>query len=328
MVGKVTRLMEGAPWVRHLISHLHSSIAFALAQNKIFLQSASPEFKNLSRKITSKNHDSIVRHALKKASRMVHHSSQEYNIVPSMRQEIDFLEQVLKPNSGIKWESPIAFLIKRMPFASTFGDACLEAGGGYSMKLRFWWHLEFPEAVVRRTLKHKSNNKDSKLISINVLEFVIVIINYCAALMVITTENVTDDPYPILLNVVDNTSAHSWTTHTCKSSLLGKLLAKFLSLLMMESRLGVNSKWISTTDNWIADEISRLKKLTASQSSQHPSFDYSSLPQKFPELRSFRFFQPSPNLLSMLWDMLLREKLPSLDQVRRLKQSGLGKLTT
>ena len=36
MVGKVTRLMEGAPWVRHLISHLHSSIAFALAQNKYF----------------------------------------------------------------------------------------------------------------------------------------------------------------------------------------------------------------------------------------------------------------------------------------------------
>ena len=208
------------------MSHFYTSIAFALAQNTIFLESASIEFRDLLRKIkkggykpgTARDHDRIVRHAIKKASRMVHHSTRKYNIVPSMREEIDFFEQQLKPNSGIKWEAPIAFLIKRMPFASTFGDACLEAGGGYSIKLKFWWHIKFPEEVVRRTLKHMPNNKDERLISINVLEFIVVIIDYCAALVVVMTENVTDDPFPILLNAVDNTSAHSWTTHTCKSS--------------------------------------------------------------------------------------------------------------
>ena len=78
-----------------------------------------------------------------------------------------------------------------------------------------------------RTLKHLPDNKDGRLISINVLEFVVVIIDYCAALTIVMTENVTDDPHPVLLNVADNTSAHSWTMHTCKSSRLGRLLARW-----------------------------------------------------------------------------------------------------
>ena len=120
------------------------------------------------------------------------------------------------------------------------------------------------------------DNKDGRLISINVLEFVVVIIDYCAALTVITTEDVTDDPHPIILNIADDTSAHFWTMHACKPSRLGRLLVRLFCYLLMDSPLGINSKWIDTHDNFIADEISRLKKLQAS-SSQHYSFDYSSL---------------------------------------------------
>ena len=70
-----------------------------------------------------------------------------------------------------------------------------------------------------------------------------------------------------------------------------------------------------------------LKKLQAS-SSQHYSFDYSSLQQMYLQLESCRFFQPSPDLLSMIWAALLTEKLPSLSQIGKFKQSGLGKLIT
>ena len=143
----------------------------------------------------------------------------------------------------------------------------------------------------------------------------------------ITAEHPTDDPHPILLNIADNASAHSWTMHACKSSRQGRLLARLFCYLIMGSPLGINSKWIDTHNNFIADEISRFKKLQAS-SSQHYSFDYSSLQQKYPQLKSCRFIQPSPGLLSMIWAVLLKEKLPSLNQVRILKQSGLGKLIT
>ena len=337
MVGKLARLAEGAPWVCFLVSQFYTSIAHALAQNKTTFEKSSVEFQELSRLIKDKNFNAtskinrdqgkIIRFALKKAARMFHHAPIEYNIIPSMREELDFFEKFLKPDSGVPWESPIAHLIERTPFASSFGDACLDAAGGYSIDLKCWWHVKFPTEVVLRTLKHLPDNSKGNLISINILECVVVIIDYCAALTVIMTENVTDDPYPILLNIADNTSAHSWTMHTCKSSRLGKLLARLFCYLLMDSRLGINSKWIDTNDNHIADAISRIKKLQAS-SSKHFSFDYSSLQQKYPQLKNCCFFQPSASLLSVIWDVLLKGKLPSLEQVKILKQSGLGKLTT
>ena len=72
---------------------------------------------------------------------------------------------------GVKWEAPLAYLIDRTPFASTFGDACLESGGGYSIKLKLWYFVSFPKDVVLRTLKHLKNNKDKNLIPINVIGF-------------------------------------------------------------------------------------------------------------------------------------------------------------
>ena len=99
---------------------------------------------------------------------------------------------------------PIADLVDQKPFASTFGDVCLESGGDNSIKLKLWYFVSFPKDVVLRTLKHLKNNKDKNLISINVLEFVIVIMNYCAAWTVVVAGQVTADPHPVLLNAVDN----------------------------------------------------------------------------------------------------------------------------
>jgi hypothetical protein len=59
------------------------------------------------------------------------------------------------------------------------------------------------------------------LVSINILEFVMVIINYCAALYVVWTSPVIDDPHPVTLNVTDNSSPLSWTLNTCKQSKIG-----------------------------------------------------------------------------------------------------------
>ena len=337
LVGKLGRLREGAPWSKYMVSQLYSSIAFALAQNKETLKHSSTEFKRLvetikcknfsARAEVNKNHERVIQHALKRAAKMIHHSLSEYNIVPTMRAEIAFFQEFLDPNSGVTWQAPIAYLITKTPIATAYGDASLDGAGGFSTELKFWWHLKFPESVMRLTLRHLSDNRDSNLISINVLEFLTVIVDYCAAYTVITTEYVTDDPHPVLLSMADNTSADSWTTHTCKSSILGRLLAKFFCFLLMDQKLGINSGWISTGNNFIADEISRLKKLQSS-SSKHFSFDYSTLQQKYPQLKNCRFFQPSQSLLSCLWDILLHKKLPSLETVMTLKQSGLGKLTT
>ena len=44
-VGKLGRMLKGSPWIRYLIAYLYASIAFALAQNEICLNSKSSEFQ-------------------------------------------------------------------------------------------------------------------------------------------------------------------------------------------------------------------------------------------------------------------------------------------
>jgi hypothetical protein len=164
-----------------------------------------------------------------------------------------------------------------MPTFTTFGDSCLEGAGGYSLSLGFWWHLPFPEEVKLRTLLHKRDNADGLLISINVLEFVTVIINYCAAIHTVLTKNPTSNPYPVLLNVTNNASALSWTTGACQKSRIGRLLARFFCSLLINSPLGINSQWISILHNAITDDISCAKTAASEYTHSYPSFDYLSL---------------------------------------------------
>ncbi len=162
--------------------------------------------------------------------------------------------------------------------------------------LGFWWHIPFPKAVKQRTLLHKRDNKDGLLILINVLKFVTVIINYCATLHITMTTLVTNDPYLFLLNVTNNASALSWTTGACKKSKVDRLL---VCSLMINSPLGITSKWISTDDNKIADDISCMKKESANEDSP-PFFDYSTLTQRYPELIHCSSFAIQPELISLI----------------------------
>jgi hypothetical protein len=220
---------------------------------------------------------------------------------------------------------PIAFIIPRTPVASLFGDSSLRACGGYSTTLKVWWYISFPDDIIRQTLLHISNNKSKTFISINYLEYVMIIINYCAAITALLETQITNDPHPVVLSVLDNISAKNWTLHTSKNSIIGQALARFFCGLLIGLDVGVNAKWISTSDNKIADEISRIKK-----SNTHLSFhyDFSKLQQDHAELKNCRFFQLSPELLSMIWVILLTQKLPDLNKILLLKQSGLGKLNT
>jgi hypothetical protein len=112
--------------------------------------------------------------------------------------------------------------------------------------------------------------------------------------------------------------------HTCRKSIIGQRLARFFCSLLINSPLGINSKWIGTNENTIADKISCLKSLFDEHS--QPTYDYSNLQQTFPELKHCSFFQPKPELISLIWEMVLHEKWPCHEDVRTLKLSGLGKL--
>ena len=176
-----------------------------------------------------------------------------------------------------------------------------------------------------RTKKYIENNKKGLLISINVLEFVSVIINYAAAITVLNQEKHTDDPFPVLLDMADNTACIRWTNHACKDSLAGRALGRFLCMLLVNTNLGINAKWLSTDENLIADTISRLQD---SPDKAKKFFDYSKLKQQFPQLAPCRAFLPSPELRSLIWDCVLHAKSPNPQQVKEMIRDGLGKLTS
>ncbi len=223
LTGKLAHLTKGANWVFHLLSHLYLSIAYALSKNKRLLTKSSAELQNIVLAIQTNAFitpcKDLARHTsftMKRAAKLTHHASYQYNINRTICYEIYFFRDKLKPDSGIEWEMPIAHLIPRTPFATTSGDSSFEGTGGFSVTLGFWWHICFPDVVVWRTLQFKTSNNDGMLVLINVLEFVTVIINYCAALHVVWTSPVTDNPHPVILNVTDNSSTLSWTFHMCK----------------------------------------------------------------------------------------------------------------
>jgi hypothetical protein len=54
LVGKLARLEEGAPWVFKLMSHLYTSLAFALKSNTELLEESSKGFRDLINQIRTK----------------------------------------------------------------------------------------------------------------------------------------------------------------------------------------------------------------------------------------------------------------------------------
>jgi hypothetical protein len=268
---------------------------------------------------------------MKRAAKMVSKHGHLYLVNSTMREELNFILNTLSPDSGIKSKTPIAHLIPRMPTASIVGDRSLVACGGYSITLCFWWHLLFSKEVVKRMLLHLKDNSDATFISINCLEYVTIILNYCALIVMFVTRKTNDNLHPVVLCVMDNTSALNWTLHTSKKLIIGRALAKFFCGLLIGSNVCVNAKWISTIKSVIVNKISRLKEVINTNSklpSSLPTYNYAHLQQEHKELKVCNFFQPSHKLLSLISDILLMQKCPDLNQIRKLEPCNLGKLST
>ena len=329
LAGKIGRTAEGAPWVYHLMPHIYASIAYVLRQNTYFLMNENAAFRHLIQRITrlglctkAEQDAEHINFFVKKAAKRKFKSTLNFPFVATLRQELAILTDWLHPDSGIVWQCPIAHNIPRDPWGEAAGDACLHGGGGFSFKLRFWWHQIWPSSIYRRTKVFIFDNKDGRLITINALEFVAAILNYAAALTVFL-EDGCSDPHPVLRNRTDSTSAESWMNRFCKGSLAGRALGRLFCMLLVNSPLGVNAVWIKGKENEVADDISRIR-----QSDTSLRFNYSHLKRKYPQLKACRHFQPNPKLLSLLWQCVLRQQSPTHEQIQTLRLEGLGKLIT
>ena len=106
--------------------------------------------------------DQYVNHLffyIKKAAKKKFVSFDRHPTNPTLTEEIDLLRLWLSPSSGIDWESQIHHILMRMAFANSVGDNCIYGGGGFSIKLTFWWHLIWPDKIQKRTSYSSTTTK-------------------------------------------------------------------------------------------------------------------------------------------------------------------------
>ena len=234
-----------------------------------------------------------------------------FYITKDLRQTLRLLHDTVFATQHIRWGSPISHLVSRPPDAEAWGDASLKAGGGFSLDLRFWWHLEWPEEVRRRTVNQIQywDYDQAELVTINILEFVVIIINFVAAVEHWSATANPRQPYPVLLNWCDNTSADSWVARACRSSIQGKALGLLLCSYLINCDAGLRSSHLSGDTNTIADRISRFHTSGSSP-------DFSRLLQATPQLRCCRRYHPNPELVSVIFRILCSTQMP--DPTRKL----------
>ena len=205
-LGLIAFFATCAAWGKYLYIALQHSIYKALKFNTRFVFE-SKKFQTFTKLINSKNKD-IAKFFKSKTIKQIWDAKTKFFINKTLRAEVKLLTTIFSDSDTCKWEIPIRHLIDTDYDCTVLGDACLEGGGAFCDELRFWYFLEWPDNIKKRKLKAKV--KHSELVSINCLEFVIIIVSYNAILDAIELlGRLHNIPHPKSLILSDNTAADS-----------------------------------------------------------------------------------------------------------------------
>jgi len=165
-----------------------------------------------------------------------------------------------------------------------------------------------------KNFRAKYESPNGHIISINLLEYIAIIISYAAAISLSSHHSHhKKHPFPTIKIFSDNKSAIAWTTKASASTPSGKSLALLLASLLLNQPLGLWSGYVEGHKNVLADKISRMqtnsKKIT-----------FSTLLQEYPKLMHYRRFHPSPELLFNIWEALLSPKTFRLTKIKNMGQ--------
>lgn len=313
LLGRVEDMARHAIWAKTLYMNLRTSAKKAYRENKTAVQD-SPKFKNLwnDRNYTGTEEQLLNRKkfAESKLEKAIWNHNLKHNVTRGMKQDLHLLREYLSKDFQY-WEVPISHLVPRIPDFQSHGDACLNSGGGWSSSLKFWWYYAWPKEVREKTLKYWKRDFiiEGERVSINLLEFLVIIINYAAASFIVYLLKKGEGPkglklqnqYPILTNWADNTSAVKWALNACNSNEIGKALSRILSAINFGNPLGLNSNFISGDDNFNADKISRFLP-------RNVQLQFDKLQQDQPMLKQCQRLHPSKYFISILMEALLQPR--------------------
>jgi hypothetical protein len=207
-------------------------------------------------------------------------------------------------NPSHRWAQPIGFIIERDPHFTTVGDASGIAGGAYCESLKFWFDIMWSPRVRASFAAH--------YISINSLEFIVVIIQLAAVITRLEAplhEQQALFPrgvpaQPILFSWTDNTAAEIWSNRVTSMSHQGQQLISIVAELLRTRNIGLNARHIPGVDNVLADFISRPTDPHSERSEQ--------IFQMNESVRTWDYFLPSPEFLQSITCALYSKPTPGL----------------
>jgi len=254
--------------------------------------------------------------AFSKIMKAVWNKKNTFFITTPLRNELAYLHFIFS-SQKYKIQSPISHIIARDPDYIAYGDACLDGAGGFSTKLNFWWFIPWPDSIKNRNIKNfrtKYNTPSGDILSINLLEYIAIIISYSAAIHLFKTKQISPlHPYPTIKIFSDNKSALAWTTKASASTKAGKSLSLILASLLVNQPMGLWSGYVEGEKNVLADRISRMQ-------TNSKRITFSSLSQVYPNLQHCRPFIPNHAFLSTIWEAMLSPKTFKLQQIKNLGQ--------
>jgi hypothetical protein len=183
--------------------------------------------------------------------------------------------------------------------------------------MRFWFEVGWSDEVKYRLVLPPS---DPGYIQINVLEFLVVILQLAATIVFFQTPVEILRTYfpdgipslPVLLSWTDSTASKSWANKVSTGSIRGQYLLLIYAELLRLYDIGVNCDHLSGDFNVIADFISRPTHFHLS-----PFDRAEQIFQQHSYMRTWRFFQPSQDLLRVLRCHLLAKSWPGRPSLPR-----------
>jgi hypothetical protein len=325
LAGQLAHISNTAPWLKHLMPHVYTSIMAGIKTNKVQLINTNKHFREQMKIAKNDAIDKMERtFAQSETARKIHCHKKEHWINGTLKEELQLIRAALSDKS-ISKACPIAHLIPDHEDSEAHGDSSLDSAGGWSTDMQFWWWIDWPEEIKKRTLRYIKDGQSGDLVDINNLEYATVLINYAAAChywITLGNSQKQNIPYPRVRIMADNVCSEVWATKGCKRSFTGRRLGRLQCAMMINNPVGCDLGHVDTKTNEIADRISRWKTETAAL------LGFDQLKQEFPQLNCCRRFQPSQEVISLVLDALSSAKLSNPLQVRQLLLKNPGRVTS
>ena len=149
LTGMLIFIASTAPWVKFLLSHVYTLITAAIGNNTSHLNRnrTNKQFRAMLKEARATTVSARVStFAQSNTARAIHSCPKKHWINRTLREELHIILAALKCRRlGLR--TPIAHLVQRDPRAIAWSNSCLYAAGGFSIAMKFWWYIEWPEEI-------------------------------------------------------------------------------------------------------------------------------------------------------------------------------------